>query len=138
MNNTTHAATASKPTGPRQKRRYLSAEKKFQIYLETQHRDQPVGEILRREGLFSTDLARIRQQVKEGALARLSAKPGRQLALVSSAAYELLKTELQEKERALADLAVELTLLRKKTNGVSSDRSPTTESMRPSSKPSST
>lgn len=120
--NSSHAATESTPTGPHKKRRYLSAEKKFQIYLETQHRDQPVGEILRREGLFSTDLVRIRQQVKEGALERLRAKPGRQLALVSSASYELLKAELQAKERALADLAVELTLLRKKTNGDSSDR----------------
>ena len=60
------------------KRRYLSAEKKFQIYLEAQDGGKPVGELLRREGLFSTDLARIRQQVKEGALQRLSAKPGRQ------------------------------------------------------------
>ena len=34
-------------------------------------RDKPVGELLRREGLFSTGLARIRQQVKEGALVRL-------------------------------------------------------------------
>ena len=117
-----NVTTESKTTGPHKKRRYLSAEKKFQIFLETQHRDQPVGEILRREGLFSTDLVRIRQQVKEGALQRLSAKPGRKLEVVSSASYETLKAELQEKERALADLAVELTILRKKTNGGLSDR----------------
>ena len=104
------------------KRRYLSAEKKFQIYLEAQGRDQPVGEILRREGLFSTDLARIRQQVKEGALQRLSAKPGRKESPVSPDAYDALKHELQEKERALADLSVELAILRKKTNGGSWDR----------------
>lgn len=47
------------------KRRFLTAEKKFQIYLEAQNSDQPVGELLRREGLYSTDLARIRQQVIE-------------------------------------------------------------------------
>ena len=74
---------------PAKKRRYLSAEKKFQIYLAAQDHDQPVGELLRREGLFSTDLARIRQQVKE---------------------------------RALADLSVELAILRKKTSGGSWDR----------------
>jgi transposase-like protein len=102
---------------PHPKRRYLSAEKKFQIYLEAQGKDQPVGELLRREGLFSTDLARIRQQVKEGALQRLSAKPGRQPGEVSTAAYDALKHELQEKERALADLSVELAILRKKTSG---------------------
>ena len=107
---------------PDKKRRYLSAEKKFQIYLEAQGSDKPIGELLRREGLFSTDLARIRQQVKEGALQRLSAKPGRKQNLVSTEAYEALKRELQEKERILADLSVELAILRKKTNGGSWDR----------------
>ena len=116
-------AAAENPTdGPTKKRRHLSAEKKFQVYLETQHPTQPVGEILRREGLYSTDLARIRQQVKEGALERLSAKPGRQLKTVSTESYVTLKAELQEKERTLADLAVELAILRKKTNGGSWDR----------------
>jgi transposase-like protein len=104
------------------KRRFLTAEKKFQIYLEAQSPDKPVGELLRREGLFSTDLARIRQQVKEGALQRLSAKPGRKRAAVDTSAYDAIKSELQDKERALADLAVELAILRKKTSGGSWDR----------------
>jgi transposase-like protein len=116
--NSSEAANKS----PEKKRRYLSAEKKFQIYLEAQGSDKPVGELLRREGLYSTDLARIRQQVKEGALQRLSAKPGRQESQVSTEAYDALKHELQEKERALADLSVELAILRKKTNGGSWDR----------------
>ena len=98
------------------------AAKKFQIYLEAQDGGKPVGELLRREGLFSTDLARIRQQVKEGALQRLSAKPGRQQSQVSTEAYEAIKLELQNKERALADQSVELAILRKKTNGGSWDR----------------
>jgi len=68
----THDMTNDHPSdtpesGPK-KRRFLGAEKKFQIYLEAQSTDKPVGELLRREGLFSTYLARIRQQVKEGAL----------------------------------------------------------------------
>ncbi len=63
-----HSISTSSPSkGAGKKRRFLTAEKKFQIYLEAQESDKPVGEILRREGLFSTDLARIRQQVKEGA-----------------------------------------------------------------------
>jgi len=108
--------------GSSKKRRFLTAEKKFQIYLETQNNDKPVGEILRREGLYSTDLARIRSQVKEGALQRLSAKPGRQQEVVSTETYEAIKSELQDKERALADLSVELAILRKKTSGGSWDR----------------
>ena len=119
---TSSKSSAATNASPVKKRRYLNAEKKFQLYLEAQNSDQPVGEILRREGLFSTDLARIRQQVKEGALQRLGAKPGRKETPVSTEAYETLKRELQEKERALADLSVELAILRKKTNGGSWDR----------------
>lgn len=106
----------------RTKKRILSPEKKFQIFLESQRGESPVGEILRREGLFSTDLARIRQQVKDGAMKRLAARPGRSRPSVSAGEYESLKCELQEKERALADLSVELAILRKKTNGGSWDR----------------
>jgi transposase-like protein len=122
MNSSKAASNESAKIDHQKKRRYLSAEKKFQIYLETQRPDQPVGEVLRREGIFSTDLARIRQQVREGALHRLAAKPGRQVAVVSTESYEKLKAELEEKERALADQAVELAILRKKTNGGSWDR----------------
>lgn len=115
--------SSSNPSeAPNKKRRYLSAEKKFQIYLEAQNSNKPVGELLRREGLYSTDLARIRQQVKEGALQRLGAKPGQKQGQVSTETYEALKQELQEKERALADQSVELAILRKKTNGGSWDR----------------
>jgi len=102
---------------PEKKRRFLTAEKKFQIYLEAQANDKPIGALLRREGLYSTDLARLRQQVKEGALQRLSAKPGKQQNQIASEAYDALKGELQDKERAMADLSVELAILRKKTSG---------------------
>jgi len=107
---------------PGKKRRFLTAEKKFQIYLEAQSSAKPVGELLRREGLYSTDLVRIRAQVKEGALQRLGAKPGHKQGQVSTVAYDALKIELQDKERALADLSVELAILRKKTSGGSWDR----------------
>lgn len=69
--------------------------------------------MLRREGLFSTDLARIRHQVKEGALQRLSAKPGRKQHAVETESYDAIKRELQDKERAMADQSVELAILRK-------------------------
>ena len=106
----------------KRKRRFLPPEKKFQIYLESQNGKTPVGEILRREGIYSTDLSRIRKQVKEGALERLSARPGAKRKTVPQESYEALKRELEEKERALADQAVELATLRKKTNGGSWER----------------
>jgi len=106
----------------KKKRRFLSPEKKFQLYLESQRSNTPVGELLRREGIYSTDLARIRKQVKEGALDRLSARPGAKRKSVPQESYEALKKELEEKERALAEQAVELAILRKKTNGGSWER----------------
>jgi len=107
---------------PKKKRRFLGAEKKYQIFLEAQDVNKPVGEILRREGLYSSDLVRIRNQVREGALERLQAKPGKKKETIGVEAYNSLKEELEQKERALADLSVELAILRKKTNGGSWER----------------
>ena len=104
------------------KKRNLSAEKKFQIFMEAQRGETPTGELLRREGLYASDLTRIRKQVQEGAVERLAAKPGKRPKVVSADEYEQLKKELEEKERALADLSVELAILRKKTNGGSWER----------------
>ena len=104
------------------KKRILSPEKKFQIFLETQRGETPTGEVLRREGLYSSDLTRIRQQVKDGAVDRIAARPGKRRPPVAAEEYEALKRELEEKERALAGLSVELAILRKKTNGGSWDR----------------
>ncbi len=106
----------------KKKRHFLSPDKKFQIFLESQNGKTPVGEILRREGLYSTDLARIRKQVREGALERLTARPGPKRKTVAFEDYEALKSDLEDKERALAEQAVELAILRKKTNGGSWER----------------
>lgn len=103
-------------------RRILSPEKKFQIFLEAQRSEVPAAEVLRREGLYATDLARIRQKVKEGALERLADRPGAKKKMVSSEQYEALKQELEEKERVLAEMALEVAILRKKTNGGSWER----------------
>ena len=104
-------------SGGKRKRRLLSPEKKLQIFLEAQAGKTPVGEILRREGLYASDLTRIREQVKEGALERLAKRPGPSKKSVPQEDYDALKRELEEKERALAEQAVELTVLRKKTSG---------------------
>lgn len=109
-------------TEDKKRRRFLSPEKKFQIFLETQRGKTPVGEILRRVGIYSTDLARIREKVKEGALEHLAERPGAKRKTVALEDYECLKRELEDKERALAELAVELAILKKKVNGVSWER----------------
>jgi transposase-like protein len=112
----------SLPPAEKRKRRLLSAEKKYQVFLEAQRGEAPVGELLRREGLYSTDLARIQRKVKEGALQSLAQRPGRSKKTVSEEEYDALKQELEEKERVMAEMAVELAILRKKTNGGSWER----------------
>lgn len=114
IENKTKAVEKAKISG---KRRHLSAEKKYQLFLEAERGGQPLGEILRRESLYSSDLARIREQVKEGALERLRARPGPKRQTIAMEEYTALKQELEGKERAMADLSVELAILRKKTNG---------------------
>jgi transposase-like protein len=121
VTNDTNLQSNLSPEGKR-KRRFLSPEKKLQIFLESQTGKTPVGELLRREGIYSTDLARIRQKVKEGALERLADRPGARGKTVPREDYEALKRELEEKERALAEQALELAILRKKANGGSWDR----------------
>ncbi len=112
----------SLPPAGKNKRRFLSPEKKYQIFLEAQRGEAPIGDLLRREGLYSTDLARIQHKAKEGALQHLAQRPGRSKKTVSEEAYDQLKQELQEKERVMAEMAVELVILRKKTNGGSWER----------------
>jgi transposase-like protein len=114
-------ADSLSPTG-KNKRRFLSPEKKYQIFLEAQRGEAPIGELLRREGLYSTDLARIQRKVKESALEGLAKRPGQSKKTVSEEEYDRLKQELQEKERVMAEMAVELAILRKKTNGGSWER----------------
>ena len=96
--------------------------KKFQLFLEAQRGETQLGELLRREGLYSTDLARIQRKEKEGASQRLADRPGRSKKSVCQDDYDALKLELQEKERVMAEMAVELAMLRKKTNGGSWER----------------
>ena len=106
----------------RPRRRYLSAAKKFEIFVECSVPGAPVGEILRREGLYSADLARIRQQVEEGALERLKQGPGRKKKVMSLQEVEQLKRELQEKEKAMASIMVEYMALKKDESRASKGR----------------
>jgi len=61
-----HVSDQGNSPEAKKKRRLLSPEKKFEIFLESHSGKKPVGELLRREGIYSTDLARIREKVKEG------------------------------------------------------------------------
>ena len=103
--------------GKKQKRRF-SAEEKWQIYRECEQPGAKVGEILRKYGLYSSDLQNIRKMVKEGSLERLrQSRPGRKkVTTVSVKDYEELESELARKEKALGEMTVMFTALKKKVN----------------------
>lgn len=102
-------ATFSKQ--PRRRRR-LSAEDKWQIFIEASAKDAKVADVLRRWRIDSSQLARIRAQVKEGALSQLKKGPGRN---PRDSEKEALKGEVARLEEAFKEVSIENTLLRKKT-----------------------
>jgi transposase-like protein len=106
------------------RRRFLTAEKKFDLFVESCRSPGRIGEILRREGLYHTDLARIRAVVEEGALGALrSVRPGkRKKPSVPAEAHEVLLREKEEVEKALASLAMENQALKKAWRGGSRGR----------------
>ena len=104
--------------GPR-KHRNLGAEKKYQILEETKRSPGKKGEILRREGLYSGDLRRYEEIVRVAGIKALGqSRPGKKRAYeVPVEQYESLQRDLARKEKALAELSVEFTVLKKKVNG---------------------
>jgi transposase-like protein len=101
----------------KQKRR-LTAEEKWRIYRECEQPGAKIGEILRKHGLYASDLQKIRRTVEQGALEELrQSKPGRKkVTTVSIKDHERLQQELAEKEKALAEMTVLFTGLKKKVN----------------------
>ena len=98
-------------------RKKLSAQEKWQIFLETTAKDAPVGEILRRHGLYSSDLTKIRKQIESAAFQELGRKKySRKPASVPQGEYEKIKAELAAKEKALAQMSEEYLLLKKRTD----------------------
>jgi len=101
------------------KRRKLSAEQKYQILEEVKRNPDRKSEILRREGLYSSDLRRIEVIVREGGIKALSqVRPGKKkVREVPLERYEALEREKTAHEKALAALTVEFLALKKKVNG---------------------
>lgn len=107
------------------KRRRLTAKRKFEIYLETKKDGAKIGEILRREGIHLNDLREIEELVERGAIGSLKSRgPGRVMRRkIDPLEYDQLKRELKDKEKAMSDLRVEYTLLKKSERLESSEGS---------------
>ena len=94
------------------RRRRLSAQDKWQIFVEASAKDAKVADVLRRWRIDSSQLARIRSQVKDGALTQLKKGPGR---TPKDEEKEALKAEVSRLEDAFKEVSIENTLLRKKS-----------------------
>lgn len=98
----------------------MGSRRKFEIYLETRQKDANIGEILRRNGMHTSDLRRIETRVEEAALDSLKLRnqlnSKKNEFSKNNKAYRELEQELARKEKAFADLMVEHTLLKKSEN----------------------
>lgn len=98
-------------------RKKLSVEEKWRIYQETSVKDAPIGEILRKYGMYPGELGKIRQQVESGAKNELGRNKYLKKKMdVSYSEHERVKTELLGKEKALAEMGQEYLLVKKKVN----------------------
>ena len=82
-------------------------EEKYAIFLEAAAKDVPVAEVLRRHGLRSAELSRIREAVHRGALAELAKGPGRPR---EDAEKRALRDELARVEAALKEMSIRAVL----------------------------
>ncbi len=99
------------------KRRHLSAEEKYQIFVEATMAKAPgngnVSEVLRRWGIHASDLTRIRKSVEEGAISAFKARKSRK-PKIDYDQYQQLKAEKERLESTVLEQAAELALLKKK------------------------
>ena len=110
--------------GKRRKRRQLSPEEKWEVFLEVTSQQLSQADAARKWNVDVSTVIRIRQLAKDAALAAFAAaKPGR----MPSPEQVELETALQENDRlleALKELAVELSLHRGRQRSGYSARSP--------------
>ena len=110
--------------GKQRKRRQLSPEEKWEIFLEVTSQELPQADAARKWGVDVSVIVRLRALAKDAALAAFAAsKPGR----MPSPEQVELEAALAENDRlseALKEMAVELTLFRGRQRSGSSARSP--------------
>ena len=110
--------------GMPRKRRQLTPEEKWEVFLEVASQQLTQADAARKWGVDVSTVIRVRQLAKDAALAAFAAsKPGR----MPSPEQAELEAALQENERlseALKEMAVELTLHRGRQRSGFSARSP--------------
>ena len=91
----------------------LTAEQKWQVFLEASRKNATDAEVCRRWGITTWQLRAIRERVKDGAkeaFARGRGRPRKDQDVVK------LEADLERTNKALRELAIENTLLRGKVD----------------------
>lgn len=96
------------------RKKKLSAEQKWQIFVEASRKNTTDAEVCRRWGIAPHQLRVIRERVKDGAFDAFKKGPGRPK---RDPEVVELETELARVNQAFHELAIENTLLRSKTDG---------------------
>jgi transposase-like protein len=110
--------------GKSRKRRQLTPEEKWEVFLEVTSQEISQADAARKYGVDVSVIIRLRALAKDAALAAFaSAKPGR-AASVQDVELELLRAENDRLGEALKEMAIELTLHRGKQRSGYSARSP--------------
>ncbi|MGO9958622.1 MAG: hypothetical protein ACLP50_22095 [Solirubrobacteraceae bacterium] len=98
--------------GKSRKRRQLTPEEKWEIFLEVTSQEISQADAARKYGVDVSVIIRLRALAKDAALAAFaSAKPGRP-ASAEAVEVELLRAENDRLGEALKEMAIELTLFR--------------------------
>lgn len=110
--------------GKRKARRQLSAEEKWEIFLEVTSQEISQADAARKYGVDVSVIVRLRALAKDASLAAFaSAKPGRP-ASGEAVEVEVLRAEVDRLSEAIKEMAVELTLHRGRQRSGFSARSP--------------
>lgn len=100
----------------RKRRKRLTAERKYEIFLETSKAESVTGEVLRREGIYASDLSRYRKLVREGAIESLKSSVKRGPSEEEQKIVRL-EEELRKRDEVISQLSMERMILSKKVNG---------------------
>ena len=110
--------------GKSRKRRQLTPEEKWEIFLEVTSQEISQADAARKYGVDVSVIIRLRALAKDAALAAFaSSRPGRP-ASAEQIELELLRSENDRLSEALKEMAVELTLFRGRSRSSFSARSP--------------
>lgn len=103
------------------KRRHLTAGEKYQVFLEATMAkakgNGSISEVMRRWGIHSSDLTRIRKTVEEAAISNFKARKSRK-PKIDYNEHQQLKAEKRRLEKTIIEQAAELALLKKKERSV--------------------